>query len=112
MSGDNGALTVILLGAAATFIWRLLGIGLSSRLRPDDAVIQWMTHVAYAVLAALVGRMVIAPTGDMAAVPLTLRVAGLVFGVAVFFICRRSALAGVVAGSAPFMGLVSLVGLA
>ena len=68
MSGDNGALTVILLGAAATFIWRLLGIGLSSRLRPDDAVIQWMTHIAYAVLAALVGRMVIAPTGDMAAV--------------------------------------------
>ena len=112
MSGDNGALTVILLGAAATFIWRLLGIGFSSRLRPDDAVIQWMPHVAYAVLAALVGRMVIAPTGDMAAVPLTLRVAGLGFGVAVFFICRRSALAGVVAGSALFMGLVSLVGLA
>ena len=112
MSGDNGALTVILLGAGATFIWRLLGIGLSSRLRSDDAVIQWMTHVAYAVLAALVGRMVIAPTGDMAAVPPTLRVAGLVFGVAVFFICRRSALAGVVAGSALFMGLVSLAGLA
>jgi branched-subunit amino acid transport protein len=107
MSADLGPLTLVLLAAAATFLWRFLGVVLSSRLRAEGAWIQWMTAVAYAVLAALAARMLVLPVGDLATIPLWIRLAGAGVGIAVFFITKRNALAGVLTGTLAFMALAA-----
>jgi branched-subunit amino acid transport protein len=107
MNVDIGPLSLILLAAAATFLWRFLGVILSSRLRPEGAWIQWMTAVAYAVLAALAARMLVLPVGELATIPLSIRLAGAAVGIGVFFVTKRNALAGVVTGTLAFIALVA-----
>ena len=113
MSGDNGALTVILLGAGATFIWRLLGIGLSSRLRPDDAghpMDDPCRLRGFGGSGRAHGHRANRRHGGGATNPARSRPG--FRGRGLLHFVRRSALAGVVAGSALVRGLVSLAGLA
>lgn len=107
MTFGIGSLSLILLAAAATFLWRFLGVVLSTRLHPESTWIQWMTAVAYAVLAALAARMLVLPVGDLESIPLWVRLAGLAIGISVFFVTRRNALAGVLTGTLAFIALVA-----
>jgi branched-subunit amino acid transport protein len=91
---------VVAAGAAATLAWRALGVALSGRLKPDSAILDLVGYIAYALLAALIARMILLPIGPLQAAGLGLRVAATAVAVIVFFACRRNLLAGVVAGGA------------
>jgi len=100
----------LLLGAVgATYLWRGLGVVFASRIDPDGPAFQWITCVSYAMLSGLIARMVFLPEGPLTEAPLSYRVAGIITGLAVFFILRRQVLAGVAAGLAMFIGLIYLV---
>lgn len=90
---------LILVGAAATYVWRALGVALSGRIDPRGALFQWIACIAYGLLAALVARMIIAPTGPLALTPMTDRVAAAMIAFAVYFISRRNMLLGVGVGA-------------
>ncbi|HEX9791650.1 MAG TPA: AzlD domain-containing protein [Kiloniellales bacterium] len=90
---------IILAGAAATYVWRALGVALSGRIDPEGAVFQWVACVAYALLAALVVRMIVLPTGPLAQTPMTDRVGMASLAFAVFMASRRSMLLGVGVGA-------------
>jgi branched-subunit amino acid transport protein len=76
---------IIVLGcAAATFIWRALGVIVVKRIDADGAFFQWVTCVSYAMVAGLVFRMIILP--------------------------RRRLVAGVIAGGVSLSGLVAWIG--
>ena len=98
-AGPWGPFLIILVGAAATYVWRALGVALSGRIDPEGAVFQWVACIAYALLAALVARMIVLPTGPLAQTPMIDRVGAAVLAFAVFFAGRRNMLLGVGAGA-------------
>ncbi len=91
---------VILVGAAATYLWRGLGVALSGRIDPDGRVFEWAACIAYALVAALVARMIVLPTGPLAETPLVDRLGATLLSLAVYFLAGRSMLRGVGAGVA------------
>jgi len=90
---------VMVAGAAATYVWRALGVALSGRIDPEGALFQWAACIAYALLAALVARMIILPTGPLAQTPMIDRVAAAILAFAVLFVSRRNVLLGIAVGA-------------
>lgn len=95
-------------GAAATYLWRALGIAFSARVEPESALFRWVTCVSYAMLAGLISRMTILPLGSLAETPLSFRLGAMGIAIGVFFLARRSVFTGVVAGVGSFIALLAL----
>jgi hypothetical protein len=51
--------------------------------------------------------MLVLPVGELATIPLWIRLAGAAVGIGVFFVTKRNALAGVVTGTLAFIALVA-----
>ena len=90
---------VMIVGAAATYVWRALGVALSGRIDPEGTLFQWAACIAYALLAALVARMILLPTGPLAETPMIDRLAAAMLAFTVFFASRRNMLLGVGVGA-------------
>jgi branched-subunit amino acid transport protein len=101
----------VLAGALATHLWRALGVVLSGQIRADSPLIDLVGCIAYALLAALVARMILMPTGPLQDTTLVARLAATALGVGAFFLFRRSMLAGVATGGAALSVLVALSSL-
>ncbi len=89
---------VILVGALATYMWRALGVALSGRIDPDGPVVRWVGCVAYAVLAALIARMILLPVGSLAEVALSSRLLAAAIALGAFYLARRHLPVGVAVG--------------
>lgn len=104
MSGgltEGGALLiVVLVGFLPTEVWRSLAILAGRRVEEGSEVFRWVKAVATALLAAVVARLLFAPAGALAAVPLALRLAAVAGGVLSFAAVRRSVFVGVAVGEA------------
>jgi branched-subunit amino acid transport protein len=92
----------------ATYLWRGLGMLISGRVRMDGEFFTWAGCVAYAMIAGLTARILLLPTGTLAATPLPERLVACVIALAVYFAFRRNLLMGIAAG---FVALVSLIGI-
>ncbi|RXF75112.1 AzlD domain-containing protein [Hansschlegelia zhihuaiae] len=96
-------LAAILAAFAANEVWRVVGVALSARLHEDSAVFSWVKMVATALVAGLVAKLVLNPTGGLALAPLWLRLGSVAFGVAAYALGRRSLALGVAAAAATLM---------
>jgi hypothetical protein len=97
-------LIVLIVGFLPTEIWRWLAVMLAKDLREDSDLLLWVRLVASTLLAAVVAKMVAAPAGVLATVPLWGRIFS-VFGAAgALFLFRRSVVAAVLAGEALLIG--------
>ena len=90
---------VMTAAALATYVWRALGVALSGQIDPEGAVFEWVGCVAYALLAALIARMIVLPVGPLAGTALSARLAAAVIALAIFFVTRRNIGLGVAAGA-------------
>lgn len=97
-------LLVILAGFLPTDIFRFAAVMFARRLDEDSEALIFVRAVATALLAGVIGRLVLAPTGDIAALPLWTRLVAVAAGVAGYFLFRRSVLAGVVIGEIVIVG--------
>jgi len=95
--------TILVAGAAATYLWRFLGVVYASRLAPDSAVLDWVRAVATALIAALVMRIVLVPPGALAETALASRVLALAAGTLAFHLGGRTIFAGVAGSFAIFL---------
>ncbi|MBS7545001.1 AzlD domain-containing protein [Ancylobacter oerskovii] len=93
-------LVVIVVGFLPNEIWRVLGVLFGRGLDENSAWMQWVRAVATALLAAVVARLLLVPSGALVALPFLLRVGAVVAGVAGFLLVRRSVLAGVLTAEA------------
>ncbi|WP_428029897.1 AzlD domain-containing protein [Ancylobacter sp.] len=101
VSTELGAmLVVILVGFLPNEVWRVLGVLFGRRIDPDSVWMQWVQAVATALLAAVVARLLLVPSGALVALPLWLRVGAVASGIAGFLVVRRSVLAGVLTAEA------------
>ena len=87
--------------ALATYLWRGPGVLLASRLDARGELFSWVSCVAYAIIAGVVSRMLVMPTGALAETTVVERVIGGAAALAAYFwFSRRNLLIGVAAGAA------------
>ena len=94
--------------ALGTYLWRGLGVLLSGRIAVESEVFNWVACVAYAMLAGLVSRILVMPTGMLAQTTLAERLIACVIALAAYYLSRRNLLLGVGAGAAAIMALTAL----
>lgn len=104
MSEGTALLLVILLGFLPTEVWRTLAVIAGRRVEEGSSVFHWVRAVATALLAAVIARLLFAPAGALAEVPLALRLGAVAAGVIGFLLVRRSVFAGVVVGEIVLIG--------
>ena len=94
-------LTLIVLAcAAATYLWRGLGVVISGRIAPDSEAFRWVACVAFAMIAGLVMRMLLIPTGTLAETTPVERLLGTAAALGCYFwLTRRNLFIGVLAGA-------------
>ena len=88
-----------------TYLWRGLGVALSGRIEVDSELFQWTACVAYAMVAGLIMRIILMPTGLLAATPLEDRLLACAAALAAYYAARRNLFAGVVTGAAALVAL-------
>lgn len=92
---------LLALCGAATYLWRGPGVLISAGIDPRGEAFTWVSCVAYAIIAGLVSRMLLLPTGALAETTLLERSLGAAAGVlAYFWLTRRNLFVGVAAGGA------------
>lgn len=97
-------LLVIVAGFLPTDVFRFAAVLFSRRIDEDSEVLIFVRAVATALLAGVIARLVLAPTGDLSGVPLWIRLLTIAVGVAAYFLIRRSVLAGVIAAEIVIVG--------
>lgn len=91
---------LLALCALLTYLWRGLGVLVSGTVDPESEAFKWLACVAYAMIAGLVARMLVLPTGALAETGLLERAFGTVAALgAYFWLTRRNLFAGVFAGA-------------
>jgi hypothetical protein len=91
---------LVLVGFLPNEIWRALGLLLARGLDEDSEIVVWSRAVATAILAGVIARLILFPSGALTGIPLFVRVAAAACGFAAFVGIRRSAFAGVLVGEA------------
>jgi hypothetical protein len=91
-------LALILAGFLPNEVWRWLGLVFASGLDENSQIVVWVRAVATAILAGVIAKLILFSSGALASVPMSVRVAAAVCGLAVFLVARRSVFAGVAAG--------------
>lgn len=99
-SGLSAFLVMLAIAVLVHEPWRWAGYVLGRRLNPDDEIFIWVKAVSTALVAALAARLLLFPSGALAGIPLGLRAAAFVAGIAVFHATERAAWKGVCAGAA------------
>lgn len=100
------ALLVLACGLS-TYLWRGLGVLLSGRISAGGEFFTWAGCVAYAMIAGLTVRILLLPTGTLAATPLWARMIACAIALLAYFLCRRNLFAGIAAGFIALVGALS-----
>ena len=61
-----GLWVILILASLGTYAWRALGVLLSGRLHEGSPMFRWVSCVTYAMVAALVVRIIVLPIGVLA----------------------------------------------
>jgi branched-subunit amino acid transport protein len=97
---EVGLYAMVLAAAAATYVWRCLGIAVANRIDDRSLGFRLVRAVATALVAGLVARLVLFPTGGLAAMPLALRLGATAAGAAAYAATGRSVTIGLIAADA------------
>ncbi|WP_072385663.1 AzlD domain-containing protein [Hyphomicrobium sp. CS1BSMeth3] len=95
----GGYLPFFVAGFLASEPWRWAGALIGRDLDPNSEVFIWVRAVSSAIVAGLVARLVVFPTGAMAAMSAPTRYGAAAVGIAAFFAFRKNLGAGVLAGT-------------
>jgi hypothetical protein len=98
-------LVVILFGFLPTEIWRLAGVLAGRNLDEGSEWMIWVRLVATALVAGVVAKLILFPSGALAVAPLWMRLAALGCGVAGYALFKRNVLIGLAIGEAALIGL-------
>ena len=90
MESNYVIVIAIIATSLATFISRFMGAITSKRVSVNSKMFQWFNCVAYATLAALLGRMIVFPAGVLANSELLIRIIVMVSCVLIFIILRKN----------------------
>ena len=87
--GFWGSWLAVGLAAVGTFVWRLAGVLLASKIPAQSPVMDWVNTMAYSMVAGVLMLMLVHPTGILAASGLDDRLLGLFTGVGTMMLTKR-----------------------
>lgn len=85
-------------GWAMTYPWRVLGVLLGGKIDEDSDVLVLVRAIATALVAGVIGNLIVFPSGPLADTALWLRIGAAGAGFAAYLLLGRTVLAGIVAG--------------
>lgn len=88
-----------LLCGGVSYFWRGLGVLLSGRISTSSDVFIWVTCVTYAMMAGLIMRIIVMPSGLLATSLLAHRLLACALGLAAYYLARRNLFVAVGAGA-------------
>ncbi|MBL8582715.1 MAG: AzlD domain-containing protein [Rhizobiaceae bacterium] len=88
-------LFILIAGWLATDMWRFLGVYFGGRISERSEALVAVRAVATALVAAVIGNLIVFPTGALADTPLALRLGAAGLGFAAFLLARRKMLLGI-----------------
>jgi branched-subunit amino acid transport protein len=94
---------LVIASAIGTYAWRGLGVLLSGRIQVNSELFNWVACVAYAMVAGLISRILLIPSGMLVQTLLVDRLGACVLALIVYRLSRRNLLVGVAAGVAAIM---------
>ncbi len=89
---------ILLVAALPTHIWRWLGVLFAGRMDETSEVFVWVKAVATALVAALIAKLVLMPTGPLAALPVAVRCGAALLALAVYVVAGKRLAIGIAAG--------------
>ena len=87
---SSNIILVILVTSLATYLSRFLGVVSSEKMDIKSKIFRWFNCIAYAILAALIARMVVFPAGVLAETSLLIRLFILGGSIFLFFITKKN----------------------
>ncbi|MDB5928135.1 MAG: hypothetical protein JWN13_7071 [Betaproteobacteria bacterium] len=94
---------LVIASAIGTYVWRGLGVLLSGRIRVNSELFNWVACVAYAMVAGLISRILLIPSGMLVQTLLIERLGACVLALIAYYVSRRNLLVGVGVGVAAIM---------
>ena len=101
-------LFILVAGWLATDSWRFLGVYLGGKLRADSPALVLVRCIATALVAAVIGNLIVFPGGALADLPLWLRIGAAACGFVAYLYVKRSVLVGILAAEAVLFGGIAL----
>lgn len=99
----GGYLPFLLAGFVVSEPWRWGGALVGRSIDPNSELFAWVRAVSTAIVGGLVSRMLIFPAGELAAVPLGVRLGALAVGLAAYILARHNLGLGIAAGMAALL---------
>jgi len=93
-------LVLVLVGFLPNEIWRAFGLVLARGLNEDSEIVVWSRAVATAILAAVIAKLILFPSGTLDNIPLAVRIAAAACGFVAFICIKRSVFGAVLVGEA------------
>ena len=90
MESSQIIILAIIATSLATFISRFMGALTSEKVSVKSKIFQWFNCVAYATLAALLGRMIMFPAGVLADSYFLIRIIVLVICIIIFIVTKKN----------------------
>lgn len=97
-------LFILLAGALPTQVWRWAGALLSRSMDENSEFLKWVKAVATALVAGLIAKLVIYPSGFLADLPLLARIGAMAVGYIVFYFTGPGILPAILAAEGVLIG--------
>jgi hypothetical protein len=91
---------ILVAGWLATDIWRWIGVFAGGKLREDGELLIWIRSVATALVAGVIAKLILFPTGVLAETPVWLRILAAACGFSAYIVSRQRIVAGVLTAEA------------
>jgi hypothetical protein len=93
-------LFILVAGWLATDLWRFLGVYFGGRISEDSDAVVLVRAVATALVAAVIGNLVVFPSGALAETALALRLGVVVAGFLAYLLTGKRVLVGILVAEA------------
>ena len=87
---SSNIILVILVTSFATYLSRFLGVVSSEKIDVKSKIFRWFNCIAYAILAALIARIVIFPVGVLGEVELWIRLIVVIISIILFLLSKNN----------------------
>ena len=87
---SSNIILVILVTSLATYLSRFLGVISSEKMDIKSKIFRWFNCIAYAILAALIARMIIFPAGVLSEISVLIRIIVLGSMILLYFFTKKN----------------------
>ena len=87
---SSSIILVILVTSLATYLSRFLGVISSEKMDIKSKIFRWFNCIAYAILAALIARMIIFPAGVLSDTSISIRILVLGGSILLFILSKKN----------------------